>query len=156
MEAAAQMERIERVSIRAFGPGDREVVIAGRDAEIMRWLGPGSAQPAPSAMIVAGPDLVGWVDADSGASWLARGEVNLGYAVFARYRGRGYAAGAVRLLLADLAARRFDRALLVVDRENTASLAVARAIGATPGEHAASSLFPTSVMHVVELKGRVG
>lgn len=126
-------------------------MLAGRDAEAVRWLGPGTPDPAPTAVIQTGGQVVGWVDADAHTDWLRAGEVNLGYAVFPSHRGRGYAAAAVRLLLPDLAARGATRALLVIDRRNAASLRVARALGAHTARHPAERRFPTSAVYALEI-----
>lgn len=60
---------------------------------------------------------------------LPPGTVNVSYAVFPRWRGRGYTARAVRLLVAWLA-EHTDTAVPRVDAENVASLRVARDLGA--------------------------
>lgn len=110
------------------------MLIAARDAEFRRWLGPGSDSPAPAFCILAGGQLAGWVDYDTDPEhdWLADGEVNVGYFVFPEHRGRGCAAAAVELLLSRLAAgTRFTTATLLIDPANAASLAVARRCGFT-------------------------
>jgi RimJ/RimL family protein N-acetyltransferase len=117
------------VAIRAFQDADRDVVIAGRDAEWDRWLGPGSSEPSPTASIEVDGAVVGWVDADPEPPWLRRREVNVGYNVFEAHRGHGYASRAVRLLLSELARTGVTRALLVIDPDNAASLRVAVAVG---------------------------
>lgn len=150
------MSQHGQVSIRPFRPADRAAVLAGRDAEAVRWLGPGTPDPSPTAVIQACGKVVGWVDADAHADWLRTGEVNLGYAVFPSHRGRGYAAAAVRLLLPDLAARGATRALLVIDRRNAASLRVARALGAHTARHPAERRFPTSAVYAVDIPPACG
>ena len=119
------------VTVRPFGPADRDTLVAGRDAASRRWLGPGSAEPSPAACIEVDGTTVGWVDADASAPWLDHGEVNVGYNVFPAHRGHGYASRAVRLLLEEL---RGDSgvvtALFVIDPQNVPSHRVARAVGA--------------------------
>ena len=118
------------VEIRRPTPDDVAVLVAGRDDEFVRFLGQGSAEPQPTACIVVGSDVVGWVDYDHDRSWLEPDEVNIGYNVFEPRRRQGYATRAVLLLLQHL---RDDTpwrvATLVIDPENGRSLAVARRAG---------------------------
>lgn len=118
------------VTIRPPTEGDRERLIAGRDGEFRRFLGPGSDDPEPTGCIVVADQVVGWVDFDRAREWLEPGEVNLGYNVFAPARGRGYGTRAVELLLHHLAStREATVATLLIDPENARSLALAGRAG---------------------------
>jgi hypothetical protein len=66
--------------------GDAPILIAGRDEVSRRWLGPESAEPGPTACIVLGGQIVGWVGHNADQDWLSPGEANIGYNVFAPHR----------------------------------------------------------------------
>ncbi len=122
------------ITVRPLASGDQAVLVAGRDGESRRWLGEGSDDPTPAGCIVAGGQVVGWVDYDTDRDWLRPDQVNVGYQVFPEHRGNGYATRAVRLLVQHLAARTsYREATLLIDERNAASLAVAERLGATPG-----------------------
>ena len=77
------------IELRPPTPEDAPLIIAGRDVEFRRFIGEGSAVPAPEYVIVVGGCVVRWVDSDRW--WLAPDEVNIGYYVFPADRGRAYA-----------------------------------------------------------------
>jgi hypothetical protein len=64
------------VSIRPSWIDDVPTLIAGRDAEFERFLGPGSPDPRPVACIVVADQqvdaVVGWIDYDHDRYWLER------------------------------------------------------------------------------------
>lgn len=106
------------------------MLVAGRDTEFFTFLGEGSPAPDPTACIVVGGEVVGWVDFDHDRSWLLDDEVNLGYNVFAPHRRRGYATRAVLLLIEHLRKHSDWRvATLLIHPDNARSLAVAHRAG---------------------------
>jgi RimJ/RimL family protein N-acetyltransferase len=137
------------VTIRPPDVGDSARLIAGRDDEWRRWLGPGSDNPRPTACIVVAGEVVGWIDYDTDHEWLQVGEVNVGYSVFAAHRGNGYASRAVRLLIQHLGeSTTAHTAALLIDSGNTPSLAVAQRTGFIQvGELNGSRYFKRSVRH---------
>lgn len=114
------------ITIRSSRPGDTELLIAGRDGESTRWLGPGGPDDEPTACIVVGAEVVGWVDYDRDRAWLQAGEVNVGYCIFGPHWGCGYATRAVQLLMHHLALQgTLQTATLLIDPHNRLSLRVA-------------------------------
>jgi RimJ/RimL family protein N-acetyltransferase len=117
-------------TLRSPSDGDAQLLVAGRDEEFFKWLGPGADTPSPAACVWVGAELVGWVDYDLEHDWLRPGEVNVGYYLFPAARGKGYASRAVELLL-----RHLDRetehtvATLLIHPENVRSLRLARRLG---------------------------
>ena len=134
------------VLIRAPEPGDARLLIAGRDEEFRRFLGPGSDQPAPAGCICVAGLVVGWVDYDIDRAWLLPGEVNIGLHLFAQHRGSGIATRAVRLLLHHLAVRTsHTTATLLIEPANERSLALATRIGAVRSAHPDGAYFKRPV-----------
>jgi len=130
--ASEQSSKNGGVTLRPPLADDAAVLIAARDDAFHRWLGAGSDDPRPTACIVVGEQVVGWVDYDHDPDhdWLADAEVNIGYFVSLEYRGNGYATLAVELLLQQLARdTQYTAATLLIDPENEASLAVAARCG---------------------------
>lgn len=123
------------VTIRPFRPSDAAVLVAGRDEEFRRFLGEGSDEPCPAAVIEAGDrSVAGWVDWDQDdRHWLAPGEANLGYNILPGKRGQGLATRAVALLLHRLSlstdAHPVRTATLLIHPDNVSSLAVAERLG---------------------------
>jgi len=118
------------VTLRPPRPGDAELLVAGRDDEFFRWLGPGAESPSPVACVWVDDELVGWVDYDVERDWLKPGEVNVGYYLFPAARGKGYASRAVELLLVHLDREtEHTTATLLIHPENAPSLRLARRLG---------------------------
>jgi RimJ/RimL family protein N-acetyltransferase len=115
------------VALRPSTAADAVTLVAGRDAEWRRWLGPGDHEPHPTACVEVGGQVVGWVDHDDESTWLAQGQVNVGYSVFAPWRGRGVCTRALMLLVHRLALDgRVHEVTALIDADNTRSLDVAR------------------------------
>jgi len=142
------------VTLRPFAIPDRRLIVDHRDEECDRWLDPGSRDPAPTACLEVDGQLVGWIDADPTPDWLVPGEVNVGYSVFPAARRNGYAARALRLLVAELDMPGVRRALLVIDADNHASVSVARAAGAREQPSRTLREFPTSAVYTLEFRDR--
>lgn len=120
------------VTIRPMVAQDVATLIDGRDEEFHRFLGEGSAEPAPAACVIVDGEVVGWVDYDHDRSWLGPTELNLGYNVFAPHRGKGYATRAVLLLMQHLERDTgWEVATLLIDPLNDRSLALAARAGFT-------------------------
>lgn len=118
------------VTLKAPRDGDAQLLVAGRDEEFFKWLGPGSETPSPVACVWVGTELVGWVDYDLEHDWLQPGEVNVGYYVFPGARRKGYASRAVELLLLHLRDHtEHTTATLVIHRENALSRRLAQRLG---------------------------
>lgn len=116
--------------IRSFRGADRAALIAGRDQEFHRFMGDGSPVPTPAACICLDHMIVGWIDYDHDRPWLADGEVNVGYNIFADHRGNGYGTTALMLLSDWLQGRDPPiRPTLLIDPDNSASLALAARAG---------------------------
>jgi RimJ/RimL family protein N-acetyltransferase len=114
------------VTLKPPHDGDAQLLVAGRDEEFFKWLGPGAETPSPVACVWVGGELVGWVDYDLEHDWLRPGEVNVGYYLFPGARGKGYASRAVELLLVHLREQtEHTTATLVIRRENVQSLRLA-------------------------------
>jgi len=132
------------VTLKLPRPGDAQLLIAGRDDEFFRWLGPGAEEPRPVACIWVGDKLVGWVDYDLDHDWLQPGQVNVGYCLFPDARRKGYASRAVKLLLLHLKRdTEYTVATLVIHRENVRSLGLARRLGFVPAGEVKGDLFFT-------------
>jgi RimJ/RimL family protein N-acetyltransferase len=133
-------------------PGDAAILIAGRDEAWERWLGPENPDPCPTACILVRHEIVGWVDYDTDQGWLGPDDVNIGYNIFGPHRRKGYATGAVRLLLRFLQEHtQATRAYLVIHPDNAASLGVARSVGASPVDPVTDLSGRPNLWHVVEL-----
>ncbi|WP_421107696.1 GNAT family N-acetyltransferase [Streptomyces sp. NEAU-S77] len=139
---------------------DAEAHLAGEDEALVRWLSGGPSTPQgvatyfrhcreqwdtagplrafgirAGAGAAAGAALAGTIDLRFTAEGLAPGQVNIAYGLYPSWRGRGLATRAV-LLASRYAAQEGGKvAVIRVEPENTASAAVARRAGFTPGRH---------------------
>ncbi|MGD9798829.1 MAG: GNAT family N-acetyltransferase [Acidimicrobiia bacterium] len=143
------------VELRPPETGESVILKAGRDSEWERWLGPGSDEPNPTAVIVAGGEVVGWIDYDPEPTWLRPGEVNVGYNVFPQDRRNHYATRAVRLLVDWLERHtETERVYLAIDAENVASQGVATAAGAQLVEQYTNEAGRPNIRYAIELGSR--
>lgn len=119
------------VVLRPPADGDTMALIKGRDSEFHRFIGAGSPDPQPTAVVLdTTGEVVGWIDYEVDCSWLADGEVNVGYNVFPQHRRMGIAWRSLHLLLVFLALHdEVTAATLLIDRANARSLAVAKRSG---------------------------
>ena len=139
------------VRLRALTRADAPEHLAGEDEELWRWLSGSRAtletvQSAIDYWRAAWRDgarirnfgvwddatalLAGNVEANFLQSTLAEGEVNVSYAIWPAFRGRGYATRAVELLCEHLGeSSDADVAVVRIDPANVRSLAVARRAG---------------------------
>ena len=97
-------------------------------------------------------NYVAYVDFDLANEHVPAGDANISYSSHPAHRGRGYVARAVRLV-ARFIAEHTDarRALLIVDAENTASLRVARAVGAVEVGRWVNARGRTMIRHELRL-----
>ncbi len=58
------------VTLRPPRAGEEHVLVADRDPEGERWLGPGEGLPRPTAVVLVVGKIVGWVDYDTDRDWL--------------------------------------------------------------------------------------
>ena len=119
------------VTIRSPIAADRAALLALRDHDFKRWLGPGSDSPAPTACVEREGSVVGWVDFDDEPRpHLTDSQINIGYALAPEVRGMGYVTRALQLLVHRLALVGESRqATLLIDTANHDSLAVATRAG---------------------------
>jgi len=141
------------IELRPPRAGEFAALLAGRDSEWERWLGPGVDEPNPTAVIVEAGQIVGWVDYDTEQSWLRPGEVNIGYNVFAANRRNQNATRAVRLLVRWLVEHtEVERAYLAIDADNIASQGVASAVNARPTERYLNDRGRTNIRYVIDVR----
>jgi RimJ/RimL family protein N-acetyltransferase len=142
------------ITLKPPRPGDAQLLVAGRDEEFFRWLGPGAETPNPVACIWVDDELVGWVDYDLEHDWLQPGEVNVGYYLFPTARGKGYASRAVELLVRHLSRETaHTAATLVIHPENDRSLRLARRLGFVEKGEVSRGLFFTRSVQSALRKG---
>lgn len=138
---------------------DAEAHLAGEDEELVRRLngGPGTregveayirhcgdqwatAGPLRAFGIRAGADevLAGTIDLRFTAEGLAPGQVNVAYGLYPSWRGRGLATRAVLLVSRYAASEGGQEAVIRVEPDNAASVAVAQRAGFAPGKRTRS------------------
>jgi RimJ/RimL family protein N-acetyltransferase len=96
---------------------------------------------------------IAYVDCDLANDGVPAGDANISYTCHPAHRGRGYVSRAVRLVhefLRDHTGA--TKAYIIVDAENTASIRVARAVGATQAGSWRNEHGRTMIRHVVTLR----
>ncbi len=97
----------------------------------------------------AGASYVAYVDCDLASNSVPAGQANISYAGHPAYRGEGNVGRAVRLVIQFLRDHTgAQSAHIVVDAQNTASLRVARAVGAQESERWVNEHGRTMIRHV--------
>lgn len=136
------------IALRPITVADAEAHLAGEDEELARWLngGPGTLQsvvehfercveswaaegPCRTFAILDATSgiLVGTLDIHTEQPYLAAGQANVAYGIYPDWRGRGLATRAVVLGCRYLSRTGLaEEAVIRVEPENTASVAVAR------------------------------
>jgi RimJ/RimL family protein N-acetyltransferase len=142
-------------------PGQRETWAAMTPAEqrrhVLRYLAAANETFGPGPKWCFAVDTidvayVAYVDCDLVNAHVPSGDANIAYSAHPAYRGFGYVSRAVRLVLRFLAEHTAAaRAHIIVDKENVASLRVARAVGASVTEEWQNEQGRTMVRHVLEL-----
>jgi len=129
LEAVAIVDAQDAQMVRRFGWG-APLTLPASQVVVRRWVRSWqSLGLEPNSAIV--DEVTGQMIGDCEAELRGDGFVHVLYAVFAPWRGQGVAERAVRLL-ADYSAEAFPYCPLLfrVERDNVASLAVARSVGA--------------------------
>ncbi len=144
-------------------PGQREsweaMTTGEQRAHVGRWLAEnvdefGRGPKWTFAVDTGRSGYAAYVDADLANLHVPAGEANISYAAHPAHRGHGDVARAVRLLTEFLADHTgATDAHLIVDAENTASLRVARSVGATERERWVNAEGRPMIRHVLSLRG---
>lgn len=96
---------------------------------------------------------VAYVDCDLDSPHVPRGQANVAYSAHPAHRGHGHVSAGVRLPLLFLEEHTdASEAHVIVDRDNVASLRVARAIGATVVERWVDARGRVMLRHVVAVR----
>ncbi|MFI6790051.1 GNAT family N-acetyltransferase [Nonomuraea sp. NPDC050383] len=126
---------------------DLDAHLAGEDDQLVRWLNGGPSSRAETEAyirrcmqqwssngplrafgihVAARADLVGTIDVRFGTEDLAEGQVSIAYGLYPKWRGRGLATRAVHLACQYAGAQGATQAVIRVEPENAASVAVAQ------------------------------
>lgn len=133
-DTAAHLAGCDDLITERLGGGE-----APREADVAQWLHGNAVGWARRGDVVdlgvadvATGELAGCVGIQRGLDYLREGEVNLTYALYPPWRGRGWAARAVALAMRPEVARRpVARFVIRVAPDNPESVAVARRAGFT-------------------------
>lgn len=137
--------------IKPFELRDALAHLAGEDAEQIRWVSGAKSTmesvedwirrnqefsksdgPVFNFAVWAGGQLVGMVEANTDvqqAEGIQKGDANISYAIYPKFRGKRYATMAVHLMLEYLKQRTLKRAVLRIKAGNIGSLRIPIACG---------------------------
>ncbi|HKZ33676.1 MAG TPA: GNAT family N-acetyltransferase [Candidatus Nanoarchaeia archaeon] len=134
------------ITLKPFKLKDAALHLAGEDEEQKKWLSGGKSTiksvgnwikknsgywkrngPVYNLAIWVGSNLIGMVEANTDENkieGMKKGQANISYGIYHKYRGRGYAAKAVSLFLKILKLKGITHALIRVNPKNTNSLRI--------------------------------
>ncbi|MBO2463453.1 GNAT family N-acetyltransferase [Actinomadura violacea] len=145
------------ITLSPLRPDDAEAHLAGEDEPMVRWLSggrstrsvvdayirhcqeqwdTGGSLRAFGIRVEPAGTLAGTVDLRSNVEGLGPGQMNVAYGIYPAWRGRGLATRAVLLACGYAATAGGRQAVIRVEPENSASVAVARRAGFAPAGHA--------------------
>ena len=142
------------ITLRPFRTDDAPAHLNGQDDEQRKWLDEGNISTLESvqrwiakneeAWRTGAPTynfaiedlkesvLAGMIEANTIVPGLEEGEVNIAYALYPEFRGKGYVGRAVSIIIDFLRAKGYARAIIRANMENEPSVNVAKRCGFMP------------------------